>query len=179
MTHIINATQTEVAAATCGTDPDVRILRRVSSLNDFPLSARGEGPIRRVAVLDTETTGTDPLTDEIIDVAVVVLEVDAVGEIVGIASAGQSLRDPGVPIPAAITRLTGISDSDVRGKTIDLDRLERRLASADVLLAPTPSSMPHSLKAWCPGLLALPGLARPTILIGLKQDSMAASLGIY
>ncbi len=116
-------------------DPDIRILRRVSTLDDFPLAPRKKGPIRRIAILDTETTGTDPLVDEIVDIAVVILEVDAAGEIAGIASAGQALRDPGVPILPHITRLTGITDADVRGKTIDLDRLERRLASADVLVA--------------------------------------------
>ena len=116
-------------------DPDIRILRRVSTLDNFPLAPRSEGPVRRIAILDTETTGTDPLVDEIIDIAVVILEVDTAGEIVGIASAAQALRYPGVPIPSHITRLTGITDADVRGKSIDLDRLERRLASADVLVA--------------------------------------------
>jgi DNA polymerase-3 subunit epsilon len=135
MTHITGAASVEAALSTCARDPDIRILRRVSSLDDFPLAPRGSGPFRKIAILDTETTGTDPLTDEIIDIAVVMLEVDLAGEIVGILSAGQALRDPGVPIPPHITRLTGISDDNVRGKTIDLDRLERRLAGADVLVA--------------------------------------------
>lgn len=116
-------------------DQDIRILRRVAALQDFPLAPRGDGPIRRVAIVDTECTGTDPQVDEIIDVAVVVLEVDEAGEIVGIASAGEALRDPGMPIPAAISRITGITDDDVVGKAIDLDRLGRRLASADVRIA--------------------------------------------
>lgn len=116
-------------------DSDTRILRRASTLQDFPLTPPGDGPIRRVAVVDTETTGTDPFSDEIIDIAVVMLKVDSAGEIVGIASAGQALRDPGMPIPPHITRITGITDDDVRGHAIDLERLERRLASADVRIA--------------------------------------------
>ena len=135
MTYHTSATSAEVALSLAARDPDIRILRRVSSLDDFPLAPRGEGPFRKIAILDTETTGTDPLIDEIIDIAVVIVEVDAAGEIVGIASAGQALRDPGVPIPAHITRLTGITDADISGKTIDLDRLERRIATADVLVA--------------------------------------------
>ena len=121
--------------ANASDDPDVRILRRVSTIQDFPLAPRGDGPLRRVALVDTETTGTNPEMDEVIDIAVVMLEVDAAGEIVGIASAGQALRDPGIPIPPLITKITGITDADVRGKAIDLDRLERLLASADVRLA--------------------------------------------
>lgn len=115
--------------------PDIRVLRRVMPIGALPLAPRGDGPIRRICVVDTETTGTDPLVDEIVDLAIVMLEVDAIGEIVGIASQGEALRDPGMPIPPHITRLTGIGDADVAGKTIDLDRLERRLRSADVLIA--------------------------------------------
>lgn len=133
--HALRHIAAAVMTADAADNPDIRILRRVSALNDISLAPRGDGPVHRVAVVDTETTGTDPLTDEVIDIAVVMLEVDTAGEIVGIASAGQALRDPGMPIPAAITRLTGIADKDVRGKAIDLDRLERLLASADVRLA--------------------------------------------
>lgn len=135
MNHYFRHAAATAALSGIEGDPDLRILRRVSTLDDFPLAPRSEGPFRKIAVLDTETTGTDPLVDEVIDIAVVILEVDAAGEIVGIASAGQALRDPGVPIPPHITRLTGITDADVRGKTIDLDRLQHRLASAEVLVA--------------------------------------------
>ena len=82
-------------------DPDIRILRRVSTLDDFPLAPRGEGPFQRIALLDTETTGTNPDTDEVIDIAVVVLEVDAAGEIVGIASRWASSARSGHADPAA------------------------------------------------------------------------------
>jgi DNA polymerase-3 subunit epsilon len=135
MTHTTGAASTQGALSACARDPNIRILRRVSSLNDFPLAPRGAGPFRKIALLDTETTGTDPLTDEVIDIAVVTLEVDAAGEIVDILSTGQALRDPHMPIPPHITRLTGITDDQVGGKSIDLDRLEQRLASADVLVA--------------------------------------------
>ncbi len=116
-------------------DPDIRILRRVTSLEAFPLAPRADGPVRRVAIVDTETTGTDPMTDEIIDIAVVTIEVDVRGEIVGIVSKGEALRDPGMSLPAAITRLTGLTDDDVRGQSVDLDRLQAVLARADVRIA--------------------------------------------
>ena len=135
MTHITDAVPTGTALCSCAQDPNVRILHRVSALGDFPLTERVTGAVRCVAIVDAETTGTDVIHDEIIDIAVVVIEVDETGEIVGIASAGQTLRDPGMPIPPHISRLTGISDDDVRGKTIDLDRLERLLAGVDVRIA--------------------------------------------
>lgn len=134
MTYSTSAASAE--AATAGAcDPNIRVLRRVSPLDDFPLAAKLQGAIRRIAIVDTETTGTDPLTDEIIDIAVVTVEVDAAGRIIDIVSKGQALRDPGMPIPAAITKLTGLTDDDVRGKSIDLERLERLLGRADVLIA--------------------------------------------
>lgn len=135
MTHVITTAPAGAGDIVRADDRDIRILRRISSLGDFPLANRVTGKVRRIAVVDTETTGTDVLHDEIIDIAVVVIEVDEVGEIVGIVSAGQALRDPHMPIPAAITRLTGISDADVAGKAIDLDRLERLLRGVDVRLA--------------------------------------------
>ena len=133
--HDFRHTAAGVLLPTGFDDPDIRILRRVTSLEDFTLAPRGDGPVRRVAIVDTETTGTDPLTDEVIDIAVVTIEVDARGEIVDIVSKGEALRDPGVPLPAAITRLTGLTDDDVRGQSIDLNRLEAVLARADVRIA--------------------------------------------
>jgi DNA polymerase-3 subunit epsilon len=133
-------------------NPDIRVLRRVLPLDAIPLAPRGDEPIRRICVLDTETTGTDPLVDEIIDLAIVMLEVDATGEIVGIASQGEALRDPGMPIPPVITRLTRIGDADVAGKTIDLDRLERRLHSADVLIAHNAKFDIAFIEALVPGI---------------------------
>jgi DNA polymerase-3 subunit epsilon len=135
MTHFNSTTSTEAALSLCAGDADIKILRRVSSLNRFPLAEPGDGPVRTVAVIDTETTGTDPDRDEIIDIAVVIVAVDAAGRIVRIGRAGQALRDPGMPIPSAITRLTSITDADVRDKVIDLDALEVLIASADVRIA--------------------------------------------
>ena len=135
MNHDFRHAAAAAALSNINDDPDIRILRRVSPLDDIPLAPRGDGPFRKIAILDTETTGTDPLIDEVIDVAVVTIEVDVAGQIVGIVNAGQALRDPHIPIPAHITKLTGIRDEDVRGQSIDLDRLERRLARADVLVA--------------------------------------------
>lgn len=135
MTHAITTAPAGAGELFRADDPDIRVLRRVSSLGDLPLADRVTGTVRRVGIVDTETTGTDVLQDEIIDIAVVVIEVDEAGEIVGLVSAGQALRDPGMPIPPHISRLTGITDADVRGKAIDLDRLERLLAGVEVRIA--------------------------------------------
>lgn len=135
MTFTTSAAASQAAPCICTQDPDLRILRRVPALNATPLSPRGDGPFRKIAILDVETTGTEPARDEIIDLAVVMVEVDDLGEIVGILSAGEALRDPLMPIPPRITQLTGLTDAAVRGRSFDLARLQRRLEGADVLIA--------------------------------------------
>ncbi len=62
----------------------------------------------RFVVIDTETTGLDPLTDRIIDIGAVRLD-----ERLGVTERFTTLVDPGVPIPLFVTRLTGIRDADV------------------------------------------------------------------
>lgn len=68
-------------------------------------------PLRglRLAVVDTETTGTDPLTDRIVQIAVAHV---TLGE-PEVRLAWSTLIDPGVPIPAAATEIHGIADADV------------------------------------------------------------------
>ena len=139
--------------ANAGDNPDIRLLRRVSTLEDFPLTEHAVGALRRVAITDVETTGTDPINDEIIDVAVIVIEVDSRGEIVRIVSAAEALRDPCMPIPPAITQITRLTDADVAGKVIDLDRLERRLSNADVRIAHNCSFDLAFLQNLMPGLI--------------------------
>jgi DNA polymerase-3 subunit epsilon len=136
-------------------DPNIRILRRVSTLEDYPVTEACAGPVRRVALIDTETTGTDPQVDEVIDVAVVIIEVDDHGEIVGIASAGQALRDPGFPLPEHITQLTGLTDDNLSGQSIDLDRLQRLIAGADVRIAHNCRFDIAFLESLMPGLVGL------------------------
>lgn len=63
-----------------------------------------------VAFIDTETTGTDPTKDRIIEIGVVLSQH-------GVITRRESwLLDPGFPIPAESTAVHGIKDEDVRGK---------------------------------------------------------------
>jgi len=61
-------------------------------------------------VVDLETTGLDPENDEIIEIGAIKF-VDGVE-----AESFDQLVNPGRPIPEFITRLTGISDDDVKDK---------------------------------------------------------------
>ncbi|MBF0533283.1 MAG: 3'-5' exonuclease, partial [Candidatus Omnitrophica bacterium] len=62
---------------------------------------------RTLVVLDLETTGTWVEKDKIIEIAMVRLAPDGRQDIF------EKRVNPGIPIPAVVTQLTGISDADV------------------------------------------------------------------
>ncbi len=70
-------------------------------------------------VVDTETTGTDPVDDRIIEIGAVRVENGVVSE------QFEQLVDPGVPVPRSITRLTGITTEMVSGQLGIAAALER------------------------------------------------------
>jgi ATP-dependent DNA helicase DinG len=71
-----------------------------------------KGPLSNFVALDLETTGLDPEVDRIIEIGAVRIRDEQV-----VAELSQ-LIDPQVPVPAHITRLTGISPQDCRGQPV-------------------------------------------------------------
>src|SRR5437868_8863998 len=66
-----------------------------------------DGWIPRYAVIDIETTGFNPRTDEVVEVAVVQVDADA------IVGHWASLVKPSISIPYRATEVHGICDRDV------------------------------------------------------------------
>ena len=72
------------------------------------------------AVVDVETTGTNPDTDKIIELGICLFEYDRQnGRIYKVLGSWEWLEDPGFSIPPEITEITGITDATVAGHRID------------------------------------------------------------
>ena len=114
--------------------PDYKVLRRLVPRDDWGAVTAAE--TKRVIVLDTETTGLDAKAERIIELAMLSVLVDtATGQPVGPVTTYESFEDPGKPIPAAITDITGIDDSMVLGQRIDDARVAELVQSADLIVA--------------------------------------------
>ncbi|MBP0616474.1 3'-5' exonuclease [Jiella mangrovi] len=85
-------------------------------------------------ILDTETTGLDHSTDEIIELGMVMFTYDANG-IRDVVDVFSQLREPRTPIRAEITRITGITDDMVAGRSIDPAEVAAFVAPADLVIA--------------------------------------------
>lgn len=88
-------------------------------------------PAHRFAVLDVETTSGDPTEGRVMEVAV--LAIDGTTE----RLRWDSLVDPGVPVPAFITRLTGIGRADLAGapRFVEVVRTLETLTQDRILVA--------------------------------------------
>lgn len=150
-----NERESETMAAQLAAHPDYRVLRRLDTAQEWPALS---GPtVKRAAVVDTETTGTDPSSDRVIELAVVVFEycraTGAVGRVLG---RYDGLEDPGVPIPPESTAIHGITDAMVAGQRFDEAEIARLLDGVAVVIAHNAGFDRKFLEPRLPVFAALP-----------------------
>lgn len=106
-------------------------------------------------ILDTETTGLDHSSHEIIELGMVAFTYDEAGirDVIGTFSA---LREPGVPISAEITRITGITAEMVAGQRIDLVAVAHFAEPADLVIAHNARFDRPFVERFAPGFDAKP-----------------------
>lgn len=114
--------------------PDYRVLRRLVPRTNF--GVRAHGPVGRLVILDTETTGLDSRQDRIVELALLVIEVDmATSAALRVAEIYEGLEDPGRPISSDVSELTGITDEMVRGQRLDDARIDELIKGAKLVVA--------------------------------------------
>ncbi|WP_366145835.1 3'-5' exonuclease [Bradyrhizobium sp.] len=131
-----------------------RILRRIEWPNQ-PRSAV-DCSTRRGIFLDVETTGLDVELDEIIELAMVPFDYDVEGVIQSILPPFSALRDPGRPIPASVTALTGLTEEMVAGRSIEADDVRRFISQAAVVVAHNASFDRRFCERLCDAFVNLP-----------------------
>jgi DNA polymerase-3 subunit epsilon len=132
--HVTERQELAAMAAKLEAHPDYRVLRRLDPARQRPALT---GPtVRRAAIVDTETTGTDATVDKVIELAIVVFEYcHATGTVGRVLATYDTLEDPGMPIPPASTAIHGITDAMVAGQRIDDARVAELLESVGIVIA--------------------------------------------
>jgi DNA polymerase-3 subunit epsilon len=117
--------------------PDYRVLRRLVPVLDHGAApANAPAGVQRVLVLDTETTGLSHASDKIIELAMLLVQVDAAtGQPFGPVETFEGFEDPGMPIPEVAKQVTGISDDMVRGQRLDDAQVQALIDRADLVVA--------------------------------------------
>ena len=110
-----------------------RILRK---LMPRTVINRADSQFNKLAILiDTETTGLDHASDQVIEVGAVAFTYNADGALGDVVGVFNGLQQPTIPIPAEITRITGITNEMVQGQSLDLQALNAMIEPADLIIA--------------------------------------------
>jgi DNA polymerase III subunit epsilon len=119
---------------------------------------------RIAAMVDVETTGLFADRDEIVEISIQLFsyEPDS-GRIIGTVESYTGLQEPERAIPAAATAIHGITNEMVRGKRLDMERLESLIDRAEYLIAHNATFDRRFLST------LLPAAARKTWLCTLHQ----------
>lgn len=134
MPTIPNNTAIADAVRLLETQPDYKIIRRITPRKSF---AENDGRVlSKGVIVDTETTGTNPDKDAIIELGMVLFEFDpGTGIAYNILESFDQLEDPGFPIPPESTDVHGITDEMVTGKRIDESSVEKFLEGVSLVVA--------------------------------------------
>ncbi len=119
---------------------DFRIIERVPLTKShiqlpYPLSEKVGDEVSMV-FLDTETTGFSSDVEKIIELGMVAASFSpSTKRLVSIDRIFSEYEDPGKPILAEITKLTGITDEDVKGQKIHDAAVKDMLDGMDLIVA--------------------------------------------
>jgi DNA polymerase III subunit epsilon len=111
-----------------------RVLRRFEARPRYESPTPSTG-VRRGLIVDVESTGLDTANDRIIELGLVAFEFDSAGMVYAVDAKREWFEDPGMPIPAEVVEITGITDDMVRGQRIDESAVLQEVARAHLIIA--------------------------------------------
>jgi DNA polymerase-3 subunit epsilon len=153
-TRCLDRESLERMAARLEASGGYRILRRLEPRENYHVP---DGtPTRRGVFVDVETTGLDPATDEIVELPMVPFDFSSGGRIFAVHGSFSRFRDPGRPIPAAVTALTGISDAMVAGASVDAAEIEAFIGPAALVVAHNAAFDRRFMERLCGAFATLP-----------------------
>lgn len=122
----------EDALQVLANDPNYKILKRVPE--NYPYNNNLRDQVFTAAIIDLETMGLEPQIDEIIEIGILWFDFNNTDGIVGIRNTYNALQEPSKPIPAEITKITGITNEDVAGQKIDWPTIADALAKTHMVI---------------------------------------------
>lgn len=125
----------EALAQQLSESPDYRVLRRLQPLT-VNATMDAQSDVRRALLIDVETTGLSYATDSIIELGMILFAYNInTGRVVQTLAAESWLQDPGRPIPEEVSKLTGITNEDVRGESINEERVRELATDVKLIIA--------------------------------------------
>lgn len=115
--------------------PDYKLLRRVpETVSPQPVAPDADTGL--ALIVDTETTGMDKRNDKIIEVGLLLVRyVRGSGVCCEVLGSYSGLEDPGAPLSEVVKTVTGLSDADLAGQTMDDASVQALVAQADLVIA--------------------------------------------
>jgi DNA polymerase-3 subunit epsilon len=113
--------------------PDYQVLKRVP-IELKEISAKPSSKVFMTTIIDLETMGMDATQHEIIEIGMLSFSFTNEDGILGIKHSYNELNDPCKPIPAEITKITGIRNEDVLGKAINWDFVLKVLKESHLII---------------------------------------------
>lgn len=112
-----------------------KIYKVPSVITGFNEKPDGFRPTTLVALLDTETTGLDTSKDEVIELGYLIIEIDDEGRFYDVVKRFNQLQQPSTPLSPEITEVTGLTDEDLEGHSINWSEVESDLDNVSLIVA--------------------------------------------
>ena len=112
--------------------PNYKLLSRVPEY--YKQKEHSDTSVFIATIIDLETMGMDAKIDEIIELGLLSFSFSNQSGILSVIDTYNELNEPGRPIPEEITKITGITNDDVKGRAIDWELIAKLLEKTHLII---------------------------------------------